>query len=406
MEKLLHYIWKHKILPLKALKTSDDREMEIIDPGIINTNQGPDFFNAKIRIGQTIWAGNVEIHLKASDWFRHGHHQDPLYNNTILHIAEQVDCVITTEDGKQPPQLVLEIPQQMQQNYQELIRADAYPRCHRIIPQTDKIKVHMWMDALLVERLKERSQRIIDRVAQLQGDWERAAFVTLCRSFGFGLNGDIFERWAMMVPLQAAGKHRDHLPQIEALFLGIAGLIEEFQPIKKNKEIAEWKREYAFLAHKFDIQQRLHQDDWKFLRTRPRNFPHIRIQQIALLFHTRKAAFSALLEADDLKTLHHSLSVIGTSTNSRNLIIINTVIPLLYAYGMHIQDENLQQKAIRLLEELPPENNYILRQWEACGLKAENAADSQALIQLKKEYCDSKKCLRCRLGYEFLKNIQ
>ncbi len=405
MEKLLHYVWKHKILPLKSLLTTDGREIEILDPGTYNTNQGPDFFNAKVKIGETLWAGNIELHLKASDWFRHGHDSDPSYNNTILHIAQVVDCEVTTEDGNHPPQLQLDIPAHLYQNYQELCQTDDYPRCHKIIPSIPQMKAHMWMDALLAERMKERAQKVQDRVNRLNGDWEQATFVTLCRNFGFGLNGDTFERWAMMIPLQGIGKNRDNLFQIEAIFLGMAGLIDDAAQVKGQEMTERWKREFGFLAHKFQLSEPMKASDWKFLRTRPKNFPHVRILQIAELYHSGKAQMSALTEAKDVKEMHRILGIGGTSAKSRNLLIINTIVPLLYAYGTHRSDEKLIQKAIVLLEELPAEDNYILRQWKACGLSVETAADSQALIQLKREYCDRKDCLRCRFAYEYLKSV-
>ena len=403
MEKLLHYVWKHKILPLKALLITDGREIEIIDPGTYNTNQGPDFFNAKVKIGGTLWAGNIELHLKSSDWFKHGHDSDPSYNNTILHIAQVVDCEVTTQEGTHPPQLQLEIPPHLYQNYQELCQTDDYPRCHRVIPSVPTMKVHMWMDALLAERMCQRAQKVQERVDRLNGDWEQATFVTLCRNFGFGLNGDTFERWAMMIPLQGVAKHRDNLFQIEAIFLGMAGLIDDAAQVRGDEMAGKWKREFTFLSHKFQLSEPMKSSDWKFLRTRPKNFPHIRILQIAELYHSGKAQMSALTEAKDIKELHRILGIGGTSANSRNLLIINTIVPLLYAYGTHRADNKLIQKAIALLEELPAEDNYILRQWKACGLNVTTAADSQALIQLKREYCDRKDCLRCRFAYEFLK---
>lgn len=404
MEKLLHYVWKHKILPLKQLTTTDGRELEIIDPGMHNNNQGPDFFNAKVRIGETMWAGNVEIHTRSSDWFRHGHEQDPAYNNTILHVTGVADCEVETQDGKHPAQLVLDIPEHVLTNYNELCKTDDYPRCHRMIPTLPAMKAHMWMDALLTQRLKERAGKVLERVAMERGDWEKATFVTLCRNFGFGLNGDPFERWARMISLQAVGKHRDNLFQVEAFFLGQAGLIEEFSSLQGDKKVTEWSQEYAFLRHKFELPEPMTPSDWKYLRTRPQNFPHIRIQQIAQLYHSGNAQMSGLIETKDIKELHRKLSAAGISVSSRNLLIINTVVPLLYAYGMQQHNDELMQRAIAMLEELPAENNYILRQWKACGLSVSNAADSQALIQLKREYCDRRDCLRCRFGYEYLKN--
>ena len=404
MERLLHYIWKHKILPLKALLTTDGQNVEIIDPGMHNHDQGPDFFNAKVRIGDTLWAGNVEVHLKSSDWYRHGHHLDAAYDNTILHVVGVADCEVETASGKRLPQVQLDVPAQLTVHYQELCRTDDYPRCHRMIPHLDAMKAHSWMDALLAERLEERSRRVLERVASTQGDWEQATFVTLCRNFGFGLNGDPFERWARSIPLQAVGKHRDSLFQVEAFFLGMAGLIGETELARGEKEAARLAQEFAFLHHKFQLGPPMQKSDWKYLRTRPGNFPHVRLQQIARLYHEGKVQLSRMLDAEDIATLRSLLRVDGMTDASRNLLIINTVVPVLYAYGSSHHEERFMERAILLLEQLPSEKNYIIRQWMACGLTVDNAADSQALIQLKREYCDRLDCLRCRFGYEYLRN--
>ena len=403
MERLLHYVWKHKILPLKPLTTDDGQELEVIDPGLHNHDQGPDFFNAKIRLGGTVWAGNVEVHLRSSDWYRHGHETDPAYNSVILHVVGEIDGEVTTQDGKTPAQVRLDIPESIRRSYDELCRTEDYPRCHRIIPSIPPMKAHQWMDALLVERLKERSEKVAERAERTGGDWERATFVTLSRSFGFGLNGDCFERWAMRIPLSAAGKHRDDLFQIEALFLGMAGLIEEVEAVRSSREVQLLQQEFAFLRHKFSLDDPMKREDWRFLRTRPKNFPFVRILQIAELYHSGRAQMSRLLDARNIEGLHGCLAVKGMTAASRRLLIINTVVPLLFAYGRHISDETICQRAVRLLEELPAENNYILRQWQDCGLRVASAADSQALIQLKRQYCDRIDCLRCRFGYEYLK---
>ncbi len=403
MERLLHYVWKHKILPLKPLTTSEGQTVEVIDPGLHNHDQGPDFFNAKIRLDGTVWAGNVEVHLRSSDWYRHGHESDAAYNSVILHVVGEVDAEVVTQEGKTLPQVRLDIPEHIRRSYEELCRTEDYPRCHRIISSIPSIKVRPWMDALLVERLKERSEKVAERAERTGGDWERATFVTLSRSFGFGLNGDAFERWAMRIPLSAAGKHRDDLFQIEALFLGMAGLIDEVEGLRSSQEVLLLSQEYAFLKHKFSLGDAMERADWRFLRTRPSNFPSARILQIAELYHSGRAQMSSLLGAQSVEELQTCLAVKGMTAASRRLLIINTVVPLLFAYGRHTSNDDICQRAIRLLETLPAENNYILRQWQECGLKVSTAADSQALIQLKRQYCDRTDCLRCRFGYEYLK---
>ncbi len=397
MEKLLHYAWKHKILPLKPLQTTDGQELEIIDPGMSNHNAGPDFFNAKIRIGGVMWAGNVELHMRSGDWFLHGHHTNPAYDNVILHVSTELnENTIVTSTGKHVPQLQMPIPEQLRTNYEQLLTTMDYPRCHKLIPQFEPMKVHAWMDALLDQRLRERSALVLQRLEQAGNDWEKAYMTTLARSFGFSLNGDAFERWARIMPFQAAGKHRNHLLQVEALFLGVAGLLEK----AGDQELS---REYAFLKHKFGITEELQLKDWRYMRTRPQNAPHVRMHQLALLFQQESATLSRLLEAESLAAVHDCLNTAGLTPATRNLLVINAVVPVLCAYGQYHEEEEYIDRAIRFLEGIKAEDNHILRQWRDCGIKVDTAADSQALIQLKRQYCDRKDCLRCRFGYEYLK---
>ena len=429
MEKLLYYIWKYKLFPLRPLQTTDGQPLEVIDPGILNHDAGPDFQNAKVKIGNTIWAGSVEIHQKSSDWFAHGHHEDARYNNVVLHVAEKADQPVITQDGQTPPQMELEVPAYLETNYKALCHTTDYPRCHRVIPRIDTFTVHSWLNALLCERLEQRAETVARRLKTANGDWEQAFFATLARNFGFGINGDAFEEWARHIPLQAVGHHRDDLFQIEALFLGQAGLLDiDTIPQKYREEAANdgyyprLKQEYDYLAHKFSLQP-MDAEAWKFLRLRPQNFPHVRISQLARLYYDQRAGFSRLLEAKTIEELHAMLSTHATTyweshytfgcpsyknaktltKASLNLIVVNTVVPVLYAYGITHAQDVFRQRALQLLEPIQAENNHITRLWDECGIRAESAADSQALLQLKKEYCDRRYCLHCRFGYEFLK---
>ncbi|MDY6099527.1 MAG: DUF2851 family protein [Bacteroidaceae bacterium] len=403
MEKLLHFAWKHKILPLRPLLTTEGESVEVIDPGQANRNQGADFFNAKVKIGQTVWAGYVEIHVKASDWFRHGHHEDARYNNVVLHVVQTADAQAVTQDGKALPTLQIDFPAHMLTRYQELCQTDDYPRCHRVVASIPSLKVHSWMEQLLAERLDGKSARILKRVKESRGDWEQAAFATLARSFGFGINGELLEEWAAHVPLAAAAKHRNNLLQVQALFLGTAGLIGHLGP-HDGCDAQKAEAEYAYLAHKFSLPAPP-PFLWRYLRTRPYNFPHLRILQLAAVFHHGGAQLHALLEASDTALLQRCLQGAPLSVSAIRLIAINTVAPLLYAYGQAQGNDTLVSRAMDLLESLPAENNYIIRQWSACGLEAGTAAHSQALIQLKREYCDRYDCLRCHFGYEYLKQL-
>ena len=419
MEQLLHYVWKHKIFPLKELKTTTGQQVEVIDTGLANTDAGPDFFNAKLKLDGVLWIGNIEIHERSSDWFKHGHHADAGYNSVILHIASEIDMEISRSNGERIPQIQLICPEAVRTNYKELLETDSYPPCYRIIPSLPPFTAHSWMTALQMERFEQKATLLNERLKRCQGNWEDAFFITLARNFGFGLNGDAFETWAHRLPFRAVDKHRNDLFQIEAIFFGQAGILEDSDG---DGYYLRLKKEYTYLQHKFGLIP-MDASLWRFLRLRPANFPHIRIAQLACLYHRAYGLFSRIMETETLQGVRDILKggtseywlthyTFGGSSPSRpktlsntslDLLIINTVVTFLYAYGLHKGNRVLCARAGSFLEELKAENNYITRMWEQCGMKASNAADSQALIQLKKEYCDKKKCLYCRIGYEYLK---
>ena len=419
MEQLLHYVWKHKIFPLKELKTTTGQQVEVIDTGLANTDAGPDFFNAKLKLDGVLWIGNIEIHERSSDWFKHGHHADTGYNSVILHIASEIDTEISRSNGERIPQIQLICPEAVRTNYKELLETDSYPPCYRIIPSLPPFTAHSWMTALQMERFEQKATLLNERLKRCQGNWEDAFFITLARNFGFGLNGDAFETWAHQLPFRAVDKHRNDLFQIEAIFFGQAGILEDSDG---DGYYLRLKKEYTYLQHKFGLIP-MDASLWRFLRLRPANFPHIRIAQLACLYHRAYGLLSRIMETETLQGVRDILKggtseywlthyTFGGSSPSRpktlsntslDLLIINTVVTFLYAYGLHKGNPVLCARAGSFLEELKAENNYITRMWEQCGMKASNAADSQALIQLKKEYCDKKKCLYCRIGYEYLK---
>ena len=429
MEQLLHYTWKHKLYPLKELTTSDGQRVEIVDPGLHNRNAGPDFFNAKIRIGSTMWVGNVEIHDKSSDWYQHGHDKDSRYDNVVLHVAAELDTEVMKSNGEYVPQLQLSVPDDVLTHYDELQKTDEYPPCYKVIPHLSALIIHSWMAALQTERLEQKTEAIRKRAELCNGSWEDAYFVTLARNYGFGINGEVFEQWAYNIPLNAVAHHRDDLFQIEAIFMGQAGLLElDSIPEYYQKDalndgyFAKLRNEYQYLAHKFSMKP-IDFKLWRFLRLRPQNFPHIRISQLANLYYQQKAGLSQLIECETLEELKQVLKSQVTpywethytfgstspknekhlSYGSINLLMINTAIPMLFAYGRHTTKEVLCDKAFDFLEQLKAENNHIIRMWQQVGLPVKTAGDSQALIQLKKEYCDKKECLRCRFGYEYLR---
>ena len=404
------------------LQTTTGEPVEVIDAGLPNTNAGPDFFNAKLKIGGTLWVGNIEVHTLASDWMRHGHDKDAAYDNVILHVAETVDCEVFRANGVPVPQLQLPCPDPVRQRYDELSHAEIYPPCYSILSSLPKLTVHSWLSALQVERFEQKARVIATRLERCNNHWEDVFFITLARNFGFGLNGDAFEAWASRLPFRAIDKHRDDLFQVEAFFFGQAGLLDEELPDADGYYL-KLQKEFRYLQHKFELSVPMTATQWRFLRLRPGNFPHVRLAQLANLYYKEQSLFSRIMEADTLEAVRKLLTVTTSpyweehfnfrkvsssrekqvGKNAQNLIIINTVIPFLYAYGLHKADELLCERATGFLESLKAEDNHIIRHWSGAGLPVSTAADSQALLQLQKEYCDKKDCLRCRFGFEYLR---
>ena len=404
------------------LRTTTGEPVEVIDAGLPNTNAGPDFFNAKLKIGGTLWVGNIEVHILASDWMRHGHDKDAAYDNVILHVAETVDCEVFRANGIPVPQLQLSCPESVRQRYDELSHAEIYPPCYSKLSSLPKLTVHSWHSALQVERFEQKAHLIATRLERCNNHWEDVFFITFARNFGFGLNGDAFEAWASRLPFRAIDKHRDNLFQVEAFFFGQAGLLDEELPDADGYYL-KLQKEFRYLQHKFELSAPMAATQWRFLRLRPGNFPHVRLAQLANLYYKEQSLFSRIMEADTLEAVRKLLAVTTSpyweehfnfrkvssscekqvGKNAQNLIVINTVIPFLYAYGLHKADELLCERATGFLESLKAEDNHIIRHWSGAGLPVSTAADSQALLQLQKEYCDKKDCLRCRFGFEYLR---
>lgn len=430
MEDLVRYTWKHKLFPLATLKTTDGQEVEVVHPGMENRSDGPDFFNAKVKIAGTLWVGNVEIHERASDWLLHGHDTNKRYDSVVLHVAETVDRTIVRTDGTPIPQMELKVPAHIIANYDELRKTDHYPPCYRVIPELSNLTIHSYLSSLLYERLDLRAEQIAQRYEAHDKNWDDALFATLARNFGFGTNGEAFDEWARRMPFRAVDKHADNLLQVEALFFGQAGLLEEDsvptyyqEALARDTYFKALQREYRFLAHKFDLHP-MDYTAWRLLGMRPANFPHVRLAQLAMLYHERRISVARLMAAADRTALTEMLRV-GTSEywnthyvfasttssptkkritdNAVTLLLINSVAPFYYSYGRRKDSELHCEQAIALLEQLKAENNYIIRGWGDCGIVVKSAADSQALIQLKKQYCDRRDCLRCRIGYEYMK---
>lgn len=419
MEETLHYVWKHRLFD-NNLQTTDGKEIEVIDTGLHNMDSGPDFFNAKIKIDGQMWSGNIEIHIKSSDWERHRHQHDKAYNSVILHVVEKMDREIFDSDNRAIYQCELSFPKRIKENIDYFIHAPVDLPCTNEIRDLPAIYLSGWINTLLVERLERKSNDIKLLLERFNNSWDDVFYTLLCRNFGFGLNSDSFQMLAQSLPLKYILKQGDNILQIEAMLLGHAGILSDWEV--EDEYVLRLKNEYDFLRHKFSLIP-LEKSIFKNMRIRPTSSPQLRIAQLAsILQNNFQSLFSRIVEAKDLGQirllLHQNASdywqthyVLGKASDKKSkyigdssldIILINTVVPILFAYGRFIYDETYCDRALLYLEQIKAESNSIVKKFGSCGLLANSAYDSQAIIQMKKEYCDKRKCLFCRIGYQIL----
>lgn len=416
-EEFLHYVWRLKRFKLYDLKTTEGTPIELLKVGDHNHHSGPDFTDARIKIGDTTWAGNVEIHLNSSDWHRHGHHLDAAYQNVILHVVLEEDEVVRLENGERLPCLELKkrVPSKLSGSYLKLLHNEAWIPCENHLLKVPTITKTLWLDRLLVERLEEKTHLIAQRLSQTQNDWETTFYQLLGKSFGTKVNAEPFEQLARSVPLKIINKHRNSLMQIEAILFGQAGLLEgEFEDDYPQR----LQKEALFLRKKYGLQP-LQKVQWKYMRMRPANFPSLRIAQLASLLFSTSHLFSKILAANSLKELeqlfdlklslywysHYRFDQLSVRRPKRlgiatiRSLIINTIVPFLFHYGQVRDEAQYQDKALQFMEQLKPEDNHIIAKWKDLGLEAATAAQTQAMLQLKNEFCDKKRCLECAIGH-------
>lgn len=419
MERLMQYVWQQRLWPQSEMRTVDGRRVQVIDPGKLNNDAGPDFFNAKVIIDGEMWAGNIEIHVRASDWHRHKHDDDESYDSVILHVVDKDDAVIRRKNGEIIPQMRMPCATDLNKHYGDLTgRADIDLPCAATIKEMPRLYLTDWIATLAYERLYEKAERIEEWRSRFSGDWEQACYVTVARCLGFGTNGEPFERLALSLPLIFIGKHSDSLTSIEALLFGQSGLLS----IAPTDSYADrLKTEYEFLGKKFGLKPPSNLG-WKMARMRPANFPHRRIAVLAALLHGGFRMMTRILEVKNpdealnlftppLSRYWETRYTFGTqgqrilssmSRASATIMTINVVIPLLLAYGNATGDTALTDRAIEMTHMIKPENNSIISLFEKTGIKVEDAFTTQALIQLRKNYCEKRKCLFCRVGHRKL----
>ncbi len=420
MEQLMQYVWQHRLWLSADMHTNDGRKVRVIDPGLLNTDSGPDFFNAKVEIDGQMWVGNVEIHVRASDWRRHGHDTDRAYDSVILHVVEKDDAPVHRSNGERIPQMVLEVSPRFNERYASLVGSRVQLPCAPQIPVIPHIIITEWIERLAFERLHRKVERTHSLLDLYHGSWEDVCYVTLARALGFGINNEAFERLARRTPLRLLGKHSDSLLQIEALLMGQAGLLDTTAD-STDAYCRQLVREYAFLANKFQLKP-MEAESWKLFRIRPQNFPFRRIAMLAHFVHGGFNLMASILDANGEKELRQLFTVnlegywsrhftFGSEQprqtpalgqGSIDIVLINVVAPLLYARGEITDDYSLIDRAVNLLESLRPEHNSIVATFGQAGIKVPDALTSQAMIELKREYCDARKCIYCKIGHWLL----
>lgn len=420
-EDFLQFIWEHQLMDSANLFTLHGEPVKILEPGQRNHDSGPDFFNAKVKIGDTLWAGNVEIHRHSSDWYRHQHQGDEAYDSIILHAVHQFDQPVFRENGEEIPTIVMNYPIHLAENYRRLLTAKTWIPCQNRFHAMDPVQLKIGFNRLMIERLQDKTAEIRDKLTQNQFNWTETFYQLLARNFGFKINRLPFELLARSLPFTVAARHRNDLFQMEALFFGQSGLLHE--ELLGDDYYLKLRDEYGFLHKKYDLRP-ISAHLWKFLRLRPVNFPTLRIAQFATLMSTSDNLFAELLETADPGSLlsgyhvqaseywdtHYRFNYTGKKkikrlgTEALNNIIINTVVPFLYLYGEMNSVPHLRERALEWMDTLPPENNSVTEQWRKLGVQPRSAFESQALLLLKSKYCDTRQCLRCHIGNKLIRH--
>jgi hypothetical protein len=422
-EEFLHYLWKYGLYDQKRLKDSEQNEITVLNPGEYNRDSGPDFFNARISIGGTVWAGNIEIHTKASHFDLHGHQNDPAFNNVILHVVAENDKQIFNSRGEEIPAAEISFDPVYYEKYISLVNNPYIIACQDFIHSTDSILLRHWLSALMIERLQAKSESILKIFSDTGNDWEETFYRVLTRYFGFRVNTEPFEMLASALPFRIIRKHSDNIFQIEALLFGTAGLLDTglFREAIHDEYYKNLIKEYNILSAKYSLRP-LHGWIWKFARLRPSNFPTVRLSQLAVMLSVTGGLFSRVLEATEISNVRGLFEVAATSywmdhfvfgkksrsftkhtgAQAADLLLINSVIPMIFVYGQQRDCQEISERAISFLEKIPPEENSIISEWETSGIISESAFYSQALIQLRNEYCKRRRCLDCRIGSKII----
>ena len=407
----------------RELLTTDGERIEIFNPGILNTDAGPDFLNARVKIGPIAWVGSVEIHLHSSGWVDHHHDQDRSYDNVILHVVWQHDKVIARNDKTPLPTLELRnrVDEALINTYRRLINSSFSIPCQRSLQGVDHLTKLSMLEKALMQRLERKAEEVQTLYKQNRNNWEETFYQLLARNFGFKINAEPFFQLARLLPLKLLLKQADKQEQVEAMLFGQAGFLDAS---KGDDYYLKLRREHRLLAQKYSLQQnKMSKAQWRFLRLRPANFPSLRLAQLGSILHHRQNIFSAVLECEDIKSLIQLFTVPPSSywlshyqftkkaksaehelgRSSIENIIINTVVPVWAAYGKLSDEQSYVDRAVQVLQQLPEEENKITRSWKNIGMTTQTAFDSQALIELYNSFCQQKSCLNCAIGASLMR---
>jgi len=418
-ETLLHFIWHQRLYDPEKLITAEGEPVKVLSPGRPNRDEGPDFLEAKIRIGNMLWAGNVEIHKKASDWFRHGHFHDPLYDSVILHVVAQNDNPVTRSNGETIPVTELSFDPALQDNYEILMNKRSWIACSNYLHRIDPFVIKHWLGRLVIERLEKNTAEIQKELEETGNNWEEVLYRFLARGFGLKVNTRPFYLTARSLPLKYLAKHRDNLMQVEAMLFGQAGLLDT--NLFGDKYYEALKKEYHYLQKKFSLTP-VAGSCWRQMRMRPSSFPTIRIAEFARFIHQHEHVFSRAMQKPSLTGLESLFNITldgywdthylfnksakkqkkSFGKQAFQTLLINVIIPFYFIYGKITGNDEFREKALDILEKLPAEKNRIIRLWEETGIHADNAFYSQALLQLKNAYCNPGRCLECRIGMKIM----
>ena len=420
-EDFLHYVWLYKMFSKVDFKTTGNEHLSIIKSGLHNKNAGPDFLNAQLKIDGQTWIGNVEIHLKASDWYMHNHEKDLNYDAVILHVVWENDVAIYMKNNKPIPTLVLKnfIDETVLNKYKNLFLAPTtWLPCKNAISTVDKFIFNNWKERLFFDRLERKSEEINTLLQQENNNFEAVLFQLLIKNFGLKVNGNSFLRLAQSADYSVIKKLSFHTNQLAALLFGQAGFLEEETEDEYQKEL---RKEYDYLKHKFKLNH-IPKNEFSFFRMRPNNFPTIRIAQLVALFHKHQNLFSKLIAIDNLEEFYELFTVVVNpfwqthynfesiskkspkkiTTSFVDLLIINTIIPLKFLFQKS-RGEVHEEFFLVLLKKMKPEKNSIISKFSEIGVSSKNAFDTQALLELKNNYCAPKRCLECAIGNTILK---